>query len=118
MAVPVSRLVCLYTPWTPSNERFVETVSIAMGSLLQRQQAGRTIKVRRRRSNMTLARRGSLYHQPGSAGFARSGRLLRFGHVGGDGIHQRRRQAVIGFEPELLETRPDPVHFGWVDAGL
>ena len=36
--------------------------------------------------------------------------VSRHGGVGGDDIHQRRRQAVIGFEAELLEPRPDLAH--------
>src|SRR5580692_5489245 len=36
----------------------------------------------------------------------------------GDRIHQRRRQAVIGFKPEFLETRPDGAHLRRVDTGF
>ena len=50
---------------------------------------------------------------------ALSGSLgLGFCHVGGDGIHQRGRQAVIGFEPEFLEPGPDPAHRPRLDPGL
>src|SRR6266700_3721706 len=43
---------------------------------------------------------------------------LGFRHVGGDRIHQRRRQAIIGLEPKLLEARPDTRHLVMLDAGL
>ena len=34
----------------------------------------------------------------------------RLGNVGGDRIHQTRRQAVVGFEMQLLQSGPDRAH--------
>ena len=31
--------------------------------------------------------------------------------MGGDRVHQRRRQAVIGLKPEFLEQGPNPIPF-------
>src|SRR5881392_1323961 len=42
----------------------------------------------------------------------------RLGNVGGDRIHQGWRQAVVGFEMQLLQSGPDRAHLtGW-SAGL
>ena len=41
--------------------------------------------------------------QPCSGGFG-------FRHVGRDRVHQRRRQAVIGLEPDFLQPRADAGH--------
>src|SRR5579871_531100 len=49
------------------------------------------------------------------SGWSRSGRL-GLGHMGRDRIHQRRRQAVIGLEPEFLQTGADAVHLLGLDA--
>src|SRR6185437_5452554 len=46
------------------------------------------------------------------------GSRLRLCDVGCDRVHQWRRQAVIGLEPDLLQAPPDIGHFGRVDAGL
>src|ERR1700712_1162647 len=54
---------------------------------------------------------------PAAREAARSG-CLGFRHVGGNRIHQRRRQAVVGIKPEFFQTRPDPVHLGRLDAGF
>src|ERR1700744_1126640 len=39
-------------------------------------------------------------------------------HMGGDGIHQCWRQAIIRFKPELLEARADAGHRVRLDAGF
>ena len=46
---------------------------------------------------------------------SRSGRF-GFRHMGGDRVHQCWRQAIIGLEAEILETRPDLIHFAGLDA--
>src|SRR6266436_7625850 len=38
--------------------------------------------------------------------------------MGGDRIHQRRRQTIIGFKPKFLQTRPDPVLLRGGNAGF
>ena len=47
---------------------------------------------------------------------SRLARCLR--NMRGDEVHERRRQAVVGFESNLLEPCPDLAHFGRVCAGL
>ena len=57
--------------------------------------------------------------QPAARNLRGSSRLLsRFRDVGGDRVHQRRRQAIIGLEPEFRQARSDPRHLRWCDAGL
>ena len=43
---------------------------------------------------------------------------LGLGHVARDRIHQGRRQAIIGFEPEFLQPSPDSVHLARLNTGL
>jgi len=38
------------------------------------------------------------------------------GHMSCNRIHQRRRQAIIGLEPEFLQARANPVHLIRLDA--
>src|SRR5260221_8485239 len=55
-----------------------------------------------RRSRPSMSgpqRRGSGFERPGC-----------LGDVGGNRIHQPRRQAVIGLEMQLLQPRPDRAH--------
>src|SRR6266550_2426289 len=47
-----------------------------------------------------------------------SGRFLRFRHMGRNGVHQWRRQAIIGLESEFLQTPAYAVHLFRLHAGL
>jgi hypothetical protein len=44
--------------------------------------------------------------------------LPALGDVGRNGIHQGRRQAVIGLQAQLLQARPDRRHLRRIGAGL
>src|SRR5258708_30660032 len=101
MLVPVSRLACLETPWTPSNHRFVETVSSVMAKELQRR------RPRDHRAPLTIARRVTYTTRAKDSVVLSSGLGFRFCHMGGDRVPKRRCQAIIGFEPELPKARTD-----------
>src|SRR5580658_6728101 len=45
-------------------------------------------------------------------------RARSLGDMGRDDIHQWRRQRIVGFEPELLESLAHRAHLRWVRAGL
>ena len=61
-------------------------------------------------------RRWWLHHTTG--GGPASGRFLRFRHMGRNGVHQWRRQAIIGLESEFLQTLAYAVHLFRLHAGL
>src|SRR6202140_3855588 len=98
----------------PSRDRFRETVSTVMILRLRRRNDAKIATGQTCGSGWPLSPPTGAY-----ARFADSGRLgSRFRQMGGDRIHQRRRQTIIGLKPEFLETRPDRTHLGGVDAGL
>jgi hypothetical protein len=45
-------------------------------------------------------------------------RPRRLGDMGSDCIHQGRRKAVVGFQMQLLQSRPDGAHLPGRSAGL
>src|SRR6266851_2702066 len=55
---------------------------------------------------------------PPPAAVPASGRLLRLRHMSRNGVHQWRRQAIIGLESEFLQTPPYAVHLFRLHAGL
>src|SRR5579859_751977 len=67
----------------------------------------------------SLARDRDAARDEAVAGFAaRSGGHLGLRHMGGDGVHQGWRQAVIGLQPKFFQPAANFVHLPRVDAGF
>src|SRR5581483_6173427 len=100
------------------------SVQIRKRSSPVREPTGRRCQPRTGLAARSRRGRGSVREEAGlksqslllSARSASRGLGLR--DVSGDRIHQGRRQAVIGLEPKVLQTRPDRAHLARVDAGL
>src|SRR5258705_13840309 len=97
MPVRVSGLLCLKTPCIPPCDRLKDPFSPAMISRLRRRGGGGGIaNDDHQLGGWRLTDRAEV------AGSSRFG--LRFRHMGGDRIHQNRRETIIRLKPEFLET--------------